>query len=46
MGGLSLEEFRVLLQRYDKYKDDKAFLSNEKQTCQSLIVPHIGKVLH
>ncbi|HBA85611.1 TPA: hypothetical protein HA281_00510 [Candidatus Woesearchaeota archaeon] len=46
MGGFDLEEFRVLLQRYDKYKDDKTFLSNEKQVCQSLIVPLIGKVLH
>ncbi|HLD87631.1 MAG TPA: hypothetical protein VJB12_06245, partial [Candidatus Nanoarchaeia archaeon] len=46
MGGLDIGEFQNLLKRYDKNKDDKAFLSNEKQACQSLIVPLVGKVLH
>jgi len=36
----------ALFRRFNKYKDDKSFMSNEKQACQSLIVPLIGKVLN
>jgi len=42
----STEEARRKLQKlidiYNHHKDDKAFIGNEKQACQSLIViPHI-----
>ncbi|MEK6868177.1 MAG: hypothetical protein AABX98_05130 [Nanoarchaeota archaeon] len=46
---LTIPEARMrlqeLLQRYNKYKDDKSFIGNEKQACQSLIVPLIHKIL-
>ncbi|MEK6968405.1 MAG: N-6 DNA methylase, partial [Nanoarchaeota archaeon] len=34
-----------LLERYDKFKDDKSFLSNEKQICESLILPFVRDIL-
>ncbi len=46
---LTIPESRMrlqeLLERYNKHKDDKNFIGNEKQACQSLIVPLIHKVL-
>ncbi len=35
-----------LIEKYNQYKDDKSFMGNEKQVCQSLIVPLIRKILH
>lgn len=34
-----------LIDLYNRYKDDKSFIGNEKQACQSLIVPLIKNVL-
>lgn len=37
---------KVLLDLYQKYEEDRSFISNEKQVCQSLIFPLINDVLH
>lgn len=34
-----------LLERYNRHKEDKGFMGNEKQACRSLIEPFIHKVL-
>jgi len=39
-------ELQSLLNRFNQYKEDKSFISNEKQACASLIVPVIKKILH
>ncbi|MDP3698005.1 MAG: N-6 DNA methylase [Nanoarchaeota archaeon] len=47
---MNIENARKALQKlielYNRYKEDKAFIGNEKQACQSLIVPLIRDVLH
>lgn len=40
------EALGKLLERYEQNKGDASFSSNEKQACQSLIVPLIRDVLH
>ncbi|MFC1723614.1 Eco57I restriction-modification methylase domain-containing protein [Nanoarchaeota archaeon] len=39
------KKLQPLLDRYKKHENDKAFLRNEKQVCQSLLVPFIRDVL-
>jgi len=47
---MNLEEARIYLQKlvnvYNHNKEDKNFIGNEKQVCQSLIVPLIRDILH
>ncbi|MBI4981416.1 N-6 DNA methylase [Candidatus Woesearchaeota archaeon] len=47
---MGIEEVKIalknLLDVYRKYEDNKSFISNEKQVCQSLIFPLIHDVLH
>ncbi len=47
---MNIENARKALQKlielYNRYKDDKSFTGNEKQACQSLIVPLVRDVLH
>ncbi|MDP3639646.1 MAG: type I restriction enzyme HsdR N-terminal domain-containing protein, partial [Nanoarchaeota archaeon] len=47
---MNLENARKALQKlielYNRHKEDKAFTGNEKQACQSLIVPLVRAVLH
>ena len=47
---MNLENARKALQklidRYNLNKDDKSFTGNEKQACQSLIVPLVKEILH
>src|SRR3989339_744361 len=40
------QALQKLLERYDKYKEDKSFLSNESLICESLILPLIRDVLN
>ncbi|HLD33691.1 MAG TPA: N-6 DNA methylase, partial [Candidatus Nanoarchaeia archaeon] len=39
------KNIQKLIDRYNKWKEDSKFMSNEKQACQSLIVPFIRDVL-
>ncbi len=47
---MDITEARKALQKlievYEKHKDDKKYAGNEKQVCQSLIVPLIKNILH
>ena len=40
------EALKKLIDTYNKFKDDKSFLSNESLICESLILPLIRNVLH
>ncbi len=41
----ALRELKEIQQEYEKWKNNKEFISNEKQICESLIKPFIKKVL-
>jgi len=47
---MEITEAKKILQKlidlYHNYKDDKSFIGNEKQACQSLIIPLIRDILH
>ncbi len=40
------KELLKLVNLYNKHKHDRKFMGNEKQACQSLIVPFIKRILH
>ena len=39
------EEIKKLIEKYDKYKEDKNLMGNERQICDSLIRPFFRDVL-
>ena len=48
--GMDIKETKFILkkflERYDQNKNDKSFITNEKNVCESLILPFIREIWH